>query len=93
MIDKLKYSPTAKIMISYFIDLKWDVFEFIHDLVRSHSEIQRYEMRQILNSKGWLKEHVMKNVHLYRQLMKSYIDAEFWELEIIEWILSNTLLK
>ena len=93
MIDRLMYSPTAKIMKSYFIDFKWDVHEFIHDLVRSQSGIHSYEMRQILNSTAWLKEHVLNHIHLYRQLMKFYIDVEFWELEIIEWILSNTLLK
>ena len=64
MIDKQMYSPTAKIMKSYFIDFKWDVHEFIHDLVRSQSGIHRHEMRQILNSNAWFKEHVLQNIHL-----------------------------
>ena len=92
MVDRLMSSPTAKIMKSYFKDIVWDVSEFIHDLIRSQSGIHGYEMGRILHSKAWFKEHVIKNVHLYKQLMKIYIDNEFWELEIIEWILSNSIL-
>ena len=92
MVDKTMYSPTAGIMKSYFKDIVWDTSEFIHDLIRSQSGIHRYEMSQVIRSKAWFKEHVLRNVHLYKQLMKFYIDIEYWELEIIEWILSNSIL-
>ena len=92
MQDKLMYSPTAKIMKAYFRELTWDTSEFIHDLIRSQSGIHRYEMGKIIHSKTWFKEHVLKNVHLYRQLMKFYIDIEYWENELPEWILSNSIL-
>ena len=87
------FSPTAKIMKAYFRELTWDTSEFIHDLIRSQSGIHRYEMGKIIHSKAWFREHVMKNIHLYRQIMNFYIDIEYWENELPEWVLSNSILK
>ena len=93
MVDRLMSSPTAKIMKSYFNVFVWDVHEFYHDLLRSRTGIHNSEIKDILNAPNdWFKNHVLKNVHLYQQIMRFFITYEYWDNELIEWILTNSLL-
>ena len=86
------FSPTAKIMKSYFNVFVWDVHVFYHDLLRSRTGIHNSEIQEILNARDWFKTHVLKNVHLYQQIMRFFITFEYWGNELIEWILTNSLL-